>query len=132
LGQEANLGSSLFGKGDNIPAFKEGFFNPFSVYKSPIATVVNQSELIPFPNDFRVVAGNNGQIGWEAQMAGRIAADRNDGVRKLLNLTLQRPQDVNKLDNNHGWSLHGFRFHYTSIFYGVKRIDIFHFSTYFF
>jgi len=126
LGQKADLGSSLFCKGDNVPALKRGFFNPFSVYKSSIGTVVNQFELIPFPNDFRVVSGNDGQIGWEAHMAGRKTADRNDGVRKFLNLTLHGPQDVNKLDDNDGRSLHGFRFNYTSIFSTVKRIVVIH------
>jgi hypothetical protein len=75
LGQKANLGPSLFGKGDNVSAFKKGFFNPFSIYKSPIGTVVNQLKLVPFPYDFRMVPGNDGQIGGEAQMAGRAPAD---------------------------------------------------------
>ena len=105
LGQETDLGPTL-GKCQDVTVLEIDFFDPFTIDKGPVGTVVNQFELISFSSDFGMIPGNQGKISRKTELTGGVAANRDNSVRKLLNFTLQGPQDMDELNDDHWWTSH--------------------------
>ena len=105
LGQETDLWPTLC-KCQDITVLEISFFDPFAIDKCPIGALVNQFELVSFSSDFGMIPGNQGKIGREAESTGGMAANRDNRVKKLLDFTLQRPQDMDELNNDHWWTFH--------------------------
>ncbi len=61
LGQEADLRSSV-GKHQHIAVFEILLLDALAVDEGAVCTVVNHTELIPFPDDFGMFPGNAGVI----------------------------------------------------------------------
>ncbi len=105
LSQEAEFGATVC-KGQNIPIFEIGFLGLFTIDQSAVGAVVDQLEAVAFSCDLGMFAGNNREIFRELHLARRMAANRDNRFRELLDFTFQRPMYMNKLHNNEGWTFH--------------------------
>ncbi len=108
LSQEADLRPS-FGKFQHVSILKQDFLDRLAVDKRTVGAVIIQFELVSLPNDIRMFPGDNGEVGGEANVTIGMASNGDQRVGKILDLPLERAQNVNELDDNDRGAFHGFR-----------------------
>jgi hypothetical protein len=106
LGEEADPRSAL-GETHHVAILEVGLLDPFAVHKGPVHALVHHPKTVSFPDDCCMLARHDGEINRETKVTGRLPPDDNLEVGKLLDLSLQGPLNVNKLNDDCWWTLHG-------------------------